>query len=96
MEQILLASSLLKENVAAIMMLYKKNESEVYSLDEDKDYFDILAGVLQGYTLVLYLFIIRLDYVFRTSIDKMKDNYFMLAKKQKIPCTNNYERGQRR
>ena len=32
-------------------------------------YFDIVAGVLQRDT---YLFIICLDYVLRTSIDKMK------------------------
>ena len=36
------------------------------------DYFDIVAGVLQGNTLAPYLFIIYLDYVLRTSIDKIK------------------------
>ena len=42
------------------------------------DYFDIVAGVLQGDTLVPYLFIICRDYVLRTSIDKMKDDIFKL------------------
>ena len=41
-------------------------------MDGDTDYFDIVAGVLQGYTLAPYLFIICLDYVLRTSIDKKK------------------------
>ena len=48
----------------------------------ETDYFDIVAGVLQGDTLVPYLFIICLDYVLRTSIDKMKDNGFKLTKER--------------
>ena len=40
-----------------------------------KNYFDNVAGVLQGDTLALYLFNICLHYVFRTSIDKMKDKF---------------------
>ena len=54
------------------------------------DYFDIVAGVLQGGTLAPYLFIICLDYVLRTSIDKMKENGFKLnkGKKQKVLFTN--------
>ena len=46
----------------------------------DTDYFDIVAGVLQGDTSAPYLFITCLDYVLRTSIDIMKDNGFKLAK----------------
>ena len=55
---------------------------KVRSPDGDTDYFDIVAGVLQGDTLALYLFIICLDYVLRTSIDKMKDNGFKLTKQR--------------
>ena len=44
-------------------------------------YFDIVAGVLQGDTLAPYLFIICLDYVLRTSINKIKENGFELKKK---------------
>ena len=46
------------------------------------NYFDIVAGVQQGDTLVLYLFIICLDYVLRTLIDKIKENGFELTKKR--------------
>ena len=67
MEQILLAYRLPKETVAAIMMLYKNTKVKVRSLDGDADYFDIVAGMLQGDTLAPYLFIICLDYVLRTS-----------------------------
>ena len=82
MEQILLAYGLPKETVAAIMILYRNSKMKVRSPDGDPDYFDIVAGVLQGYTLALYLFIICLDYVLRTSIDKRKENGFELTKKR--------------
>ena len=46
------------------------------------EYFDIVAGVLQGDTLAPYLFIICLDYVLRTSIDKISENGFELTNKR--------------
>ena len=52
------------------------------SPDGDTDYFDIVAGVLQGDTLAPYLFIICLDYVLRTSIDNIRENGFELTKKR--------------
>ena len=54
---------------------------KVRSSDGDTDYFDIVADVLQGDTLAPYFFIICLGYMFRTSIDKMKD-CFKLTKKR--------------
>ena len=66
------------------MMLYRNSKVKVRSPDGDTDYFDIVGGVLLGNTLAPYLFIICLDYVLRTSIDK--------GKKQKVPHTNNYGR----
>ena len=51
-------------------------------MDGDKDYFDIVRGVIQGDTLAVYLFIICLDYVLRTSIDLIKENSFKLAKER--------------
>ena len=60
-EQILLTYVLLKETVAAIMILYKNMKVKVCSPDRDTDYFDIVAGALQGDTLATYLFIICLD-----------------------------------
>ena len=52
------------------------------SPDGDTDYFDIVAGVLQGATLAPYLFIICLDYELRTSIDEIKKNDFKLTKER--------------
>ena len=60
-------------------MLYRNIKEKFHSPDGDTDYFDIVSGVLQGNTLAPYLFIICVDYVFRTSIDKMKDNGFKLT-----------------
>ena len=82
MEQILLAYGLPKETVAAIMILYRNTKVEVRSPDGDTEYFDIVAGVLQGDTLAPYLFIICLDYVLRTSIDKIRENGFQLTKRR--------------
>ena len=71
-----------KETVAAIMILYRNTKVKVHSPDGDTDYFDIVAGVLQGNTFAPYLFIICIDYVLRTSIDKIKENSFKLIKKR--------------
>ena len=89
MEQILLAYGIPKETVAAITILYRNTKVKVRSPDGDTEYVDIVAGVLQGDTLAPYLFIICLDYIFRTSIDKMKENGFELTKKRsrKYPAT---------
>ena len=48
----------------------------------ETDYIDIVAGALQDDTLALYLFIICIDYVLRTSIDKITENGFELTKKR--------------
>ena len=71
-----------KETVAALMILYRNTKVKVCSPDGDTDYFDIVAGVLQGDTLAPYPFIICLDYVLRTSINKIKENGFKLIKKR--------------
>ena len=82
MEQILLAYGIPKEIVAEITIHYRNTKVKVHSPDGDTDYFDIVAGVLKGDTLVPYLFVICLDYVLRTSIDKINENGFNLTKKR--------------
>ena len=59
-------------------MLYRNIKVKIHSSDGDTDYFDIVAGVLQGDTLAPYLFIICL----RTSFDKIKENGFKLTKER--------------
>ena len=82
MEQILLVYGIPKETVAAITILYRNTKVKVQSPDGDTEDFDIVAGVLQGDMLALYLFIICLDYVLRTSIDKIRENGVELMKKR--------------
>ena len=54
----------------------------VRSPDGDTEYFDIVAGVLQGDMPPPCFFIICLDYVLRASIDKIRENDFELTKKR--------------
>ena len=82
MEQILLDYGLLKETVRAIMMFYRNTKVKVPSPDGDRDHFEIEAGVLQRDTLAPYLFIICLDNVLKTSIDKIKENGFKFIKER--------------
>ena len=72
MEQILLVYGLPKETAPTIMMPYKKTKVKVRSPNGDTGFFNIVAGVLQRDILGPYLFIIRLNYVFCTSITLMK------------------------
>ena len=72
--------------MAAITILYRNTKVKVRSPDGDTEYFDIVAGVLQGDTLAPYLFIICLDYVLRADKEK----------KQKAPRKNYYRRRLRR
>ena len=73
-------------------LLYRNTKVKVCSPDGDTEYFNIVAGVLQGDTLAPYLFIICLDYVLRTSIDRIKEKWLQAdkGKKQKVPRKNNY------
>ena len=59
------------------MMLYRNTKVNVRSADGDTDYFDIVAGVLQGDTLAPYHFIIWLGYVVRTSRDEFKSEIIL-------------------
>ena len=47
-------------------------KAKISSPDSDTDFFDSVTGVLQGDTLIPYLFIICLDYVLQLSVDLMK------------------------
>ena len=96
MEQVLLAYGLPEETVAAIMILYRNTKVKVRSPDGDTDYFNIVAGVLQGDSLAPYLFIICLDYVLRTSIDNIRENGFEKRKEAEGTRKNNYRRRLRR
>ena len=73
--KILLAYTLSKETVTAIIMFYENTEAIVLSPDIDTNFFDIVAGVLQGDTFALFLFIIGYDYVLRKKITITETDY---------------------
>ena len=62
------------------MMLYKHTKAKVRSPDGDTEFFDVLAGVLQGDTFAPFLFIIALDYILRTTLDINKHLGFTISK----------------
>ena len=63
--EILKAYGIPTKIVDAISILYKDTEAQVITPDGDTEFFEILAGVLQGDTLAPFLFIIALDYALR-------------------------------
>ena len=66
--KILKAYGIPEKIVKAIEIMYTDTQAKVLSPDGETDYFEILAGVLQGDTLAPYLFIIAIDYVMRNCI----------------------------
>nr|XP_039261658.1 uncharacterized protein LOC120337827 [Styela clava] len=59
-------------------MLYMHTTAQVISSDGNTEFFEILAGVLQGDTLAPYLFIIALDYVMRQTTEEKQNLGFIL------------------
>ena len=72
MEKILLAYGIPKEIVTAIMIL-TGTPNQWSNPQMETQFFDILAGVLQGDTLAPFLFVICLGYVLRSSVDKYNE-----------------------
>ena len=79
MEQILETYGMPNEIIKAIMIIYKNTQVFVRSPDVDTEFFNIIAGVLQGDTLAPYLFIIVLHYILR-NLDQNKNLGFTLRK----------------
>ena len=63
MDQTLRAYGPPKETVRVIMMLCKNSKVMVQSPNADTNFFNDVVGILQGKTIVPYLFIIYLDCV---------------------------------
>ena len=68
MIKILRAYGVPEKVIQAVAAGYAKTRAKVLSPDGETEYFDILAGVLQGDTLAPYLFILTLDYSLRRAI----------------------------
>ena len=68
MLKVLRAYGLPKQFVSAIGILYTGTNAKVLSPDGETEFFETLAGVLQGYTLAPYIFTIMIDYAMRQAI----------------------------
>ena len=71
---------ILEETITATMMLYKNTNSMARSPAGDTDFFEVLSGLLRGYTLTPFFFILLLDYVLQTSADRLNEISFTLKK----------------
>ena len=69
MMKILSANGIPDQIVNAIAKFYENTKARVLSPDGETDYFEILAGFLQGDTLASYLFAIVIDYIMRNAVD---------------------------
>ena len=72
------AYGVLVEIVDVVNMMYTNATAQVLSPDGDTEFFEILAGVLQGDTLAPYLFIIALDYAIRRAVGNENNLGFTL------------------
>ena len=73
MMKILSAYGIPDQLVNAIAKFYENTKARVLSPDGETDYFEILAGVLQGDTLAPYLFAIVIDYIMRKAVDSKSE-----------------------
>ena len=58
--------------------MYANTTVQVLSPNRDNEFFEILVGVLEGDTLVLYLFIIALNYAMRQANENESNPGFTL------------------
>ena len=80
MTEIKKSYGILEETITATMMLYKNTKAMVRSPAGDTDFFEVLSGLLLGYTLAPFFFILLPDYVLQTSADPLNEISFTLKK----------------
>ena len=74
-----------EELVTAISITYEDTSAKVITPYGETETFSILAGVLQGDTLVPYLFVIFIDYIMRKSLTGREEKLgFELRRRQSI------------
>ena len=84
-EQILLAYSFTKETVTTLMMFYKNTNAIVCSPNGDTDFFNIVAGILQGEILAPYMFIVNQDYILQKINKSNKRKWFHIKRSRWCP-----------
>ena len=76
--KILLAYGIPKKIVDLLFLLYTNTSAQVIARDGKTEFFEILAGVLQGDTLAPYLFVIVMDYCMRIALEKASGSWLHL------------------
>ena len=85
MMKILSAYGIPDELVKAISLLYENTWAKILSPNGDTEFFNTLAGLLQGDALAPYLFAIVIDYTMRQAVrDQELDLGFKLDKRRSI------------
>ncbi len=82
MFKILAAYDIPERLVRAIKLIYKDLKAKVVSPDGDTEFFEILAGVMQGDTLAPYLFVIVLDYAMRKATEGREEELGLTIKER--------------
>ena len=83
MIQILKAYDVPQNLLNAIQKMYENTKAKVITPDGETQFFEIVAGVLQGDTLAPYLFAIVLDYAMRQAIEgKEEELGFQLQRRK--------------
>ena len=80
---ILKAYGIPEELVTAISIIYEDTTAKVITPDGETETFNILAGVLQEYTLAPYLFVIFIDYVMRIALQGRENKLGFQLRKRK-------------
>ena len=82
MSKILRAYGITEQIARAIELLFICTMAKVLSMDRDTKFFELLAGVLQSYTLAPYIFTFMFDYAMRQATGNDTENIgFKLDKK---------------
>ena len=95
MLKILIAYGIPEAIVAAVGLLHTGAKAKVLSADGETEFLEILAGVLQGDTLVPYIFTIILDCAVRqaTRNDAQKIGFKLDHKRSRTQSRYNYRSG---
>ena len=83
MFELLLAYGIPRKIVQAIELMHEGTKAKVISPDGETEFFDILAGVLQGDTLAPFLFAIVLDYAMRRALDGNEEQLGLVIEKRR-------------
>ena len=78
MFEILKLYGILQQIIAAIKVMYIDISSTLLSTGGETPSFPIFAGILQGYTLASFLFIIVVDYFLLISVDSIFEKGYIL------------------